>query len=110
MQQILKDARMRESADRVRAELARMMDDVGRLRERAQKLHGHFHQASEDVRQVLISTEKIEKRAGRIEELEFDAEGDAGEAASAAAAAARGVGGGERGEANVIPAPIGRKA
>src|SRR3974390_2902719 len=33
-QQILKDARMREAADRIRDEVSRMMDDVGRLRER----------------------------------------------------------------------------
>jgi DNA recombination protein RmuC len=72
MQQILKDARMREAADLIRAEVVRMLDDVGRLHERVLKLQQHFGQASEDVRQIAISSEKIEKRATRIEELDFD--------------------------------------
>jgi DNA recombination protein RmuC len=77
MQQILKDARMREAADIVRTEVIRMMDDIGRLRERVQKLQAHFGQANEDMRQILISTDKIDKRASRIEELEFDGAGEA---------------------------------
>ena len=36
-----------------------------------QKLQKHFGDANEDVRQILISADKIEKRAGRIEELDF---------------------------------------
>lgn len=72
MQQILKDARMREAADQIRTEVMHMADDLTRLRERVVKLQTHFGQANEDVRQILISADKIEKRAGRIEELEFD--------------------------------------
>jgi DNA recombination protein RmuC len=72
MQQILKDARMREAADIVRTEVIRMMEDIGRLRDRVLKLQQHFGQANEDMRQILISTDKIDKRASRIEELEFD--------------------------------------
>jgi DNA recombination protein RmuC len=41
------------------------------LRDRVLKLQNHFSQANEDVRQILISADKIEKRAGRIEELDF---------------------------------------
>jgi DNA recombination protein RmuC len=41
------------------------------LRERVLKLQKHFADANEDVRQILISADKIEKRAGRIEELDF---------------------------------------
>src|SRR5262249_25707809 len=37
MQQILKDARMREAADQIRTEVGRMMDDLGRLRDRVVK-------------------------------------------------------------------------
>jgi DNA recombination protein RmuC len=76
MQQILKDARMREAADQIRTEVGRMMDDLGRLRDRVVKLQNHFGQANEDVRQILVSAEKIEKRAGRINELEFRGEDD----------------------------------
>jgi DNA recombination protein RmuC len=49
-----------------------MMGDVGRLRERVLKLQQHFGQANEDMRQILISSEKLEKRGSRIEELDFD--------------------------------------
>jgi DNA recombination protein RmuC len=71
MQQILKDARMREAADLIRAEVSRMMEDVGRLQDRVVKLQQHHGQAGEDMRQILISTEKIGRRAGRIDALEF---------------------------------------
>jgi DNA recombination protein RmuC len=71
MQQILKDARMREAADLIRAEVGRLMGDVGRLQERVLKLQQHHGQASDDMHQILISTEKIGVRAGRIDQLDF---------------------------------------
>jgi DNA recombination protein RmuC len=71
MQQILKDARMRDAADQIRTEVLNLGDDLGRLRDRVLKLQKHFGDANEDVRQILISADKIEKRAGRIEELDF---------------------------------------
>ena len=71
MQQILKDARMRDAADQIRTEVLNLGDDLGRLRERVVKLQKHFADVNEDVRQILISADKIEKRAGRIEELDF---------------------------------------
>src|SRR6186713_957892 len=71
MQQILKDARMRDAADQIRTEVLNLGDDLGRLRERVVKLQKHFGDVNEDVRQILISADKIEKRAGRIEELDF---------------------------------------
>lgn len=71
MQQILKDARMRDAADQIRTEVMHMSDDLGRLRDRVLKLQKDFGNVNEDVRQILISAEKIEKRAGRIEELDF---------------------------------------
>ena len=39
--------------------------------DRVLKLQNHFSQVNKDVRQILISADKIEKRAGRIEELDF---------------------------------------
>src|SRR6266536_2829075 len=71
MQQILKDARMRDAADQIRTEVLNLGDDLDRLRERVLKLQTHFGNVNEDVRQILISADKIEKRAGRIEELDF---------------------------------------
>jgi DNA recombination protein RmuC len=71
MQQILKDARMRDAADQIRTEVLNLGDDLTRLRDRVLKLQKHFGDVNEDVRQILISADKIEKRAGRIEELDF---------------------------------------
>lgn len=87
IQQIQKDAQMREAADHIRTEVGHMMKDVKLLGERVRKLQTHFGQANEDLNQILTSTGRIEKRAGRIEELEFDENAD--EAVS-----------------NVIPAPL----
>jgi DNA recombination protein RmuC len=74
IQQIQRDARMREAADQIHAEVGNLMDDLRRLRERVLKLGQHFDQANEDVRQILISAEKVEKRGARIREVEFDGE------------------------------------
>ncbi len=74
MQQILRDARLRDAAALIRSEVMHLGDDLGRLRDRVNKLQTHFTQANEDVRQILISAEKIEKRATRIEELDFNTE------------------------------------
>ena len=41
---------------------------------RLEELQKHFADVNEDVRQILISADKIEKRAGRIEELDFSKE------------------------------------
>ena len=35
------------------------------------KLQKHFNQANEDVRQILISADKIEAHGERIEQVEF---------------------------------------
>jgi DNA recombination protein RmuC len=71
MQQILKDARMREAADLIRTEVGRLAEDAGRLQERALKLQQHHGQTAEDLRQVLVSADKIAARAGRIDQLDF---------------------------------------
>jgi DNA recombination protein RmuC len=65
---------MREAADQIRTEVGLMMKDVGLLGDRVRKLQSHFGQTTKDVEDILISTGKIEKRGGRIEALEFDAD------------------------------------
>jgi DNA recombination protein RmuC len=74
IQQIQKDARMREAAGRIQAEVALLVDDVRRMSERVAKLGQHFGQANEDVRQILVSTQKIENRGARIKDVEFSEE------------------------------------
>jgi len=74
---VLKDVHLREQAHIIQGELRRLLDDVGRLDERVAKLQRHFEQATEDVRQIRISTEKVGKRAKRIEELQLGDDGGA---------------------------------
>jgi DNA recombination protein RmuC len=72
IQQIQKDARMREAAGQIQVEVGHLMSDLGRLGERVRKLQSHFNQANEDIRQTMISIEKVERRGERIREVEFD--------------------------------------
>ena len=69
---ILKDAKMREQAGLIQQEVQKLMVDLGRLDQRVNKLGQHFSQASEDIRQIQISTEKVARRGERIEMLELD--------------------------------------
>jgi DNA recombination protein RmuC len=89
IQQILKDARMRAAAVKSHAEVGLLMDDLERLHGRVVNLQKHFSQTNEDVRQILISAEKVEKRGARIKDVEFEDDGDT--------------------SSNVIAAPIPRK-
>jgi DNA recombination protein RmuC len=75
IRQVRKDAQMREAADKIRNEVGYLLKDVSLLSDRVRKLQTHLGQTGGDIDAILISTGKIEKRAGRIEELEFD--GDA---------------------------------
>jgi len=74
IQQIQKDARMREAAGQIRDEVGHLMKDVGLLGERVRKLQAHFNQSHEDIRQALISIDKIEARGERIREVELGGE------------------------------------
>jgi DNA recombination protein RmuC len=76
VQQIQKDARMREAADQIRDEVARLVKDVGLLGERVRKLQAHFNQASEDIRLAVVSVGKIEAHGDRIQEVELEAQAE----------------------------------
>jgi DNA recombination protein RmuC len=69
---VLKDVRMREQAGLIQKEVHTLLEDVSRLDDRVGKLQRHFAQASDDLRDIRISTEKIAKRGDRIEALELD--------------------------------------
>jgi DNA recombination protein RmuC len=85
VQHIRKDARMREAADQIQAEVGRLLKDVGLLGDRVRKLQTHFNQSNEDIRQAIISVEKIESRGGRIAQVDVGEEDE---------------------PSNVIPAPV----
>ena len=70
MQAIFKDARMREQAGVIKIEVARLLEDVGRLKERVLDLQRHFGQASGDLEKLGLSADKITKRGLRIEQLD----------------------------------------
>jgi DNA recombination protein RmuC len=74
IKQVRKDAEMREAADQIRTEVGHMMKDVGLLGDRVRKLQKDLNNTNADVDAILISTGKIEKRGGKIEALEFDAD------------------------------------
>jgi DNA recombination protein RmuC len=71
IQQIQKDARMREAAGQIRDEVGLLMKDVGLLGDRVRKLQGHFNQANDDIRQAIISVDKIGARGERIQQVEI---------------------------------------
>ncbi len=72
MQAILKDVQMREQAHLIQREVATLMEDMGRFRDRALDLQRHFGQANADIEKILTSADKIDKRGQRIERLEFE--------------------------------------
>ena len=76
MQAVLKDARMREQAHLIQAEVVRLMDDVHRLRDRVLALQRHFTQASKDIENILISADKITNRGRRIENVDLAKDGE----------------------------------
>ena len=78
IQAVLKDARMREQAHLIQGEVARLMEDLGRLDDRVRKLQTHFGQATRDIEMIVTSTDKLGKRGRRIEELEFGEAPEAG--------------------------------
>jgi DNA recombination protein RmuC len=77
VQQSQKDARMREAADQIRDEVVRLVKDVSLLGDRVRKLQGHFNQSNEDIRQALISIEKIEAHGERIQQVDVGTEAQA---------------------------------
>lgn len=72
MRGVMKDARMRKEAHRIRRELGLLTKDTARLVERVGNLDRHFVQAANDIEGIKISAEKAGKRAGRLEAFDFD--------------------------------------
>ncbi|MEM6477518.1 MAG: DNA recombination protein RmuC [Pseudomonadota bacterium] len=72
MRAILKDARMREQAGAIRAELAALHGDAERLMARVGNLDRHFGQAAKDIEEIKISATKAGTRARRLDAFDFD--------------------------------------
>jgi DNA recombination protein RmuC len=87
---VLRDAQMREQAGLIQREVQAMLRDVQRLQDRVEKLQRHFGQVGDDVRQILVSTEKIVRRSESIENVQL------GESATELAAQIPRLGSGDR--------------
>src|SRR6476646_3304485 len=61
-------------ADKYLVEVGHLITDVQRLRDRVENLDNHFGQAKADIKQIVISTDKIINRGDRIQSVEFDDE------------------------------------
>ena len=75
-QAILRDARMRDEAHQIQAEVGKLMNDVRLLVERAGKLETHFRQAQEDLAGVGAASARVARRGERIESMDFSREGE----------------------------------
>ena len=71
---ILKDARMREQAHIIQKEIGELTKDVERLDKRVGALGTHFEQTQKDVKEILISTNKIVDRGHKIENIPLEGE------------------------------------
>ena len=74
MRAILKDAQMREQAGAIRRELSLLGKDIERLDTRVGNLDRHFDMAAKDLRELKTSADKVGRRAGRLENFEFEGE------------------------------------
>jgi DNA recombination protein RmuC len=75
-QTLVRDARVRDEARAIQGEVGKLLKDIAALVERAAKLETHFRQAQEDVGQIAVSAEKIARRGGAIEAMDFSRGGD----------------------------------
>jgi DNA recombination protein RmuC len=73
IQSLMRDAKMREQADMIRKEVGTMLKDVRLLGDRVEKLQRHLGQADGDIKDILISRDKVVGRAEKIEKVEITA-------------------------------------
>lgn len=72
MQAIFKDVAMRDQAHIIQGEVAKLMEDVGRLKERTADLRRHFDLANADLEKLNTSADRITKRGAKIESLDLE--------------------------------------
>jgi DNA recombination protein RmuC len=70
MQAIVKDAAMREQAHVIQGEVVKLLEDVTRMKDRVGDLKRHFEMANTDLDKLGISTDRVAKRAIRIESMD----------------------------------------
>lgn len=70
MQAIVKDAAMREQAHVIQGEVVKLLEDVTRMKDRVGDLKRHFELANTDLDKLGVSTDRITKRAMKIESMD----------------------------------------
>ena len=70
MQAIVKDAAMREQAHVIQGEVVKLLEDVARMKDRVGDLKRHFEMANTDLDRLGVSTDRITKRAMKIESMD----------------------------------------
>jgi len=73
VQTVMKDARMREQADRIQNEVGALLKDVKLLADATDKLQRHFNQAEADMKDIATRSGRIVTRAEKIENVELAA-------------------------------------
>jgi DNA recombination protein RmuC len=68
---IFRDVKIRERAGELQKELHVLMEDVGRLDERVEKLAIHFRQAGKDIEEIQTSARKVTRRADKITTMDI---------------------------------------
>ena len=76
IQAVLRDARLREQAHVIQAEVVNLLADVVRLDERVEKLKAQFSRAQATINEIDVSSQKVTNRGRRIEGLGFGETGD----------------------------------
>lgn len=71
---VFRDVRLREQAGLLQKELHVLMEDMGRLDERVEKLAIHFRQATKDVDDIQTSARKVSRRAEKITTMDLGEE------------------------------------
>ncbi|MDQ3559242.1 MAG: DNA recombination protein RmuC, partial [Pseudomonadota bacterium] len=69
IQAVLRDARLREQAHVIQAEVINLMLDMKRLDERVGNLARHFRTTQKDIDDIVTSAQKITKRGEKIEAI-----------------------------------------
>ncbi len=69
---VIRDSETRRMAHVIKDELSKLAKDFARFDERMKKLATHIEQASKDVSDVRISSDKISKRFAQIERVELE--------------------------------------
>jgi DNA recombination protein RmuC len=77
LQAMARDVAMRDQAHLIRAEVGKMLEDVGRLKDRTLDLKRHFDMANADLERLGVSADRLAKRGAKIESLELEEAGPA---------------------------------